>query len=68
MDYHIRDCFSHSLMLQGIILTYHSFHLEWAREVHCQLWQYHSHKVIEVILPPTIVGEAVTITLFSYKV
>ena len=55
-------------MLQCIVLSYDSFHLEWTRKIYRQLWQNHPHEVVQVILPPTNIVKTVAITLLSNKV
>ena len=68
MDNGVRKCLTHGFMQRGVIYSLNTFHPEWTRKVEGYFWNHAAKELIQVVLPATIIGQSVTITLFTYQI
>ena len=66
MDYHVRHGFSHGFMDRGVVYAFHSFEFEGTFQV-CREFRHDAgEEVEEIVLPCSVVGEAVAPTAVAY--
>ena len=65
MYYHVCHRLAYRLMLQCVVISNNTFHIERARQVTCQFWQHGPYKVEKVVLPCSIIRKTVAISLVT---
>ena len=68
MDNGVRKCLTHCFMQGRVIYSLNTFHPEWTRKVEGYFWNHAAKELIQVVLPASIVGQSVAITLFTYQI